>query len=88
MCTLRCARCRQLAGGGERRYVDGMHSMADDAVAGLAASQHGVFTRRQAAAVGFTRRAVDHRIATGRWWVVAPGVLAVPGAPTSWYMRL
>lgn len=49
----------------------------------LAARQHGVFARAQAIDVGATRNLVRSRVDQGRWEVVAPGVLAVPGhAPT------
>ena len=65
--------------------------MPDDAVravAELAASQHGAFTRRQAAANGFSRARVATALRNG--WLVEcpPGVLAVTGHPDSWEQRL
>jgi predicted transcriptional regulator of viral defense system len=43
----------------------------------LAARQHGVITRAQLYALGFTKHAVDHRIATGRLHPSWAGVFAV-----------
>jgi hypothetical protein len=65
--------------------------MPDDAVravAELAASQHGAFTRRQAAIKGFSRARVATAVRTG-WLVERPrGVLAVAGHPDTWEQRL
>jgi hypothetical protein len=65
--------------------------MPDDAVravAELAASQHGAFTRRQAAANKFNRGRVATAIRNG--WLVEhpPGVLALAGHPDTWERRL
>jgi hypothetical protein len=49
-------------------------------VVALAARQHGVVTRAQALALGFTARMVEHRAATGRWLRLHPGVYAIAGA--------
>jgi very-short-patch-repair endonuclease len=43
----------------------------------LAARQHGVVTHRQLLSLGFTRHAIQHRIARGRLHAVARGVYAV-----------
>src|SRR5262249_55002916 len=43
----------------------------------LARAQHGVVTSAQLKALGFTRHAIDHRIATGRLHPVDRGVYAV-----------
>lgn len=43
--------------------------------------QHGVFTRAQAIADGFTRRQVDHRVRTGLWVYVVGNALAHRDAP-------
>jgi len=64
---------------------------ADDAlraVAELAASQHGVFTRRQAAAHSFDRRRVATALRAG--WIGEPvaGVLVIAGSRGSWPQRL
>jgi very-short-patch-repair endonuclease len=47
----------------------------------LAGRQHGIVTRRQLLALGFSSRAVEHRRATGRLHLVGRGVYAV-GWPT------
>src|SRR5919106_296249 len=43
----------------------------------LAADQHGVIARRQLLELGFTVRAIEHRLAKGRLHVVRRGVYAV-----------
>lgn len=43
----------------------------------LTAIQHGVVARRQLLALGFTPKAIAHRLATGRLHAVFPGVYAV-----------
>jgi very-short-patch-repair endonuclease len=43
----------------------------------LAKEQHGVITRKQLRELGFSRRAIEHRIKTGRLHVVWRGVYAV-----------
>ena len=54
------------------------------AVAELAASQHGAFSRRQAAANGLTRRQVQSLVADSIVDEPVSGVLRMRGAPTSW----
>lgn len=49
----------------------------EPAVAGLAASQHGLVTRGQLAAVGFSAKAIEHRVRVGRLHRVHRGVFAV-----------
>jgi hypothetical protein len=63
-------------------------STLDHAIEALAASQHGVFSRRQAFALGVTRDAMRHRVQSGRWHVASPGTYRLPGAPASWRARL
>jgi very-short-patch-repair endonuclease len=46
----------------------------------LAARQHGLASRTQLLALGFTRRQIDVRIANGRWRFAAPSVLDVAPA--------
>ncbi|MGH9031801.1 MAG: type IV toxin-antitoxin system AbiEi family antitoxin domain-containing protein [Acidimicrobiia bacterium] len=65
--------------------------MSDDAVravAELAASQHGAFTRRQAADNRFPRSRVATAVRSG--WLVerAPGVLVTASHPDTWEQRL
>ncbi|NUT34513.1 MAG: hypothetical protein HOV79_15715 [Hamadaea sp.] len=50
--------------------------MDDAALAALAAGQHGVFTRRQAATLGYSAYQIRRRIADGRWQEFGGGVLA------------
>lgn len=64
---------------------------ADDAwraVAALAASQHGVLTRRQAAALGLDRNRIARALRAGALSEPAPGVLVLRGAPASFRQRL
>lgn len=43
----------------------------------MARRQHGVLTRRDLEALGFSKMAIDHRVATGRLHLIARGVYAV-----------
>jgi very-short-patch-repair endonuclease len=43
----------------------------------LAASQHGIVTRRQLLALGYSPRSVEHRVARGRLFPVSLGIYAV-----------
>ena len=61
---------------------------ATGAVAELAASQHGVFSRSQAAQLGFSSRMILTRVARGQWEEPWPRVLRVAGAAESWAQRL
>lgn len=65
-----------------------MPSPVDVAIALLASSQHGVFTRQQAIALGASRAMIQRRRATGRWTVEAAGVYGLPGAVHTWHRRL
>jgi len=58
------------------------------AVAELAASQHGAFTRSQAAALKFDRARAANALARG--WITEPypGVFIVTGAPSGWHQQL
>ncbi|MGI8983232.1 MAG: type IV toxin-antitoxin system AbiEi family antitoxin domain-containing protein, partial [Acidimicrobiales bacterium] len=60
----------------------------DERVAALAERQHGVFGRGQAVALGVTPSAVQHRLRTGRWELVRPGLYRLPGSPRTWEQRL
>jgi hypothetical protein len=64
---------------------------ADDAwraVAALAASQHGVLTRRQAADFGLRRDTVASALRLGRVLETAPGVLVLAGTAATFHQRL
>ena len=54
---------------------------ADRRVATLATNQHGVVHLRQAFVAGMSRRAVQHRIASGRWEHVHREVVRIAGSP-------
>jgi very-short-patch-repair endonuclease len=54
----------------------------------LARRQHGVFTRRQAEAAGHGEASIRHRLETGRWLGLTPGVYAVASAPATWERQL
>jgi very-short-patch-repair endonuclease len=43
----------------------------------LARAQHGVLTRRDLDALGFSKMAIDHRLATGRLHLISRGIYAV-----------
>jgi hypothetical protein len=59
----------------------------DAAVARLAGHQLGLLSRKQAVAAGASERMVQHRMATGRWVRVGPGVYRLAGAPVTWHQR-
>src|SRR5687768_15522286 len=58
------------------------------AVAELAASQHGAFSRRQAAILGLSSRQVRSLIAAGFLDEPVGGVLRMRGSPPSWRQEL
>ena len=62
---------------GKVRAGVGEAGWSDAGVADLAARQHGVVARRQLADLGFTRHAIDDRLAAGRLHVLHRGVYAV-----------
>lgn len=59
----------------------------DAAIARIAARQHSLFTRAQAHAAGLTDHMIQHRLATGRWVLVARGVYRLAGVPVTWKQR-
>src|SRR5215207_8922338 len=59
----------------------------DAAIARIAARQHSLVTRAQAIAAGASDHAIQHRLATGRWVLVARGVYRIAGAPVTWTQR-
>ena len=58
------------------------------AVAALAASQHGVFSRRQAIEAGFTDTMIRRRVGTGAWVTLWPGVYSPAAVSDCWRRRL
>lgn len=58
------------------------------ALSATAASQHGVFTRRQAIAAGYPVRTIAYRLRTHAWEAVDYGVYRTAGTPGSWHQRL
>ena len=66
-----------------------MSSIAfDQSIARLARRQHGVVNRRQCTIAGGTRKMVEHRVATGAWLRLGPGVYAMASAPPTWLRAL
>jgi hypothetical protein len=63
-------------------------SDAMGAVGELAASQHGAFSRRQAAAIGLTRRQIQILIRDRFLDEPVRGVLRVRGAPSTWKQQM
>jgi hypothetical protein len=60
----------------------------DQAIAHLAASQHGVFTWDQALACGVSPEMVRTRVAARRWERLGKGVYRLAGAPETWRQKL
>ncbi|HJQ76080.1 MAG TPA: type IV toxin-antitoxin system AbiEi family antitoxin domain-containing protein [Acidimicrobiia bacterium] len=54
----------------------------------LAQRQHGVFTRHQAEEAGHTEASIRHRIDSGRWLALTPGVYAVTAVPPTWERQM
>ena len=61
-----------------------MTGPSDDALARLAATQHGVFAAFQLADLKFSDDARHARIAAGRWEILYDGVYRMGGAPKTW----
>nr|MDT0664507.1 type IV toxin-antitoxin system AbiEi family antitoxin domain-containing protein [Micromonospora sp. DSM 115978] len=57
-----------------------------EALVSLACRQDGLVTRTQALAAGLTRRAISHRLTSGRWTALLPGVYLTEGdaTPRAW----
>lgn len=60
----------------------------DDRCEEIAARQHGVFQRAQALACGMSDRAIEHRLASGRWLRILPGVYCLRGTLIEWKTML
>lgn len=70
------------------RSVRRMPNPLDGRIEKLAGQQHGLFTTRQARALGADRNSIWHRLVSGRWRRVHPGVLALPGASVAGAARI
>lgn len=57
----------------------------DRAIAVLASSQRGAFSRRQALESGFSPWMIRHRVSSGRWLQLHPGVYCLHGVGPSWH---
>jgi very-short-patch-repair endonuclease len=57
---------------------------ADSAIERLARNQHGAFSHSQAIGCGMTNKMIGRRVEVGMWIRLAPGVYALPSAPSSW----
>lgn len=51
-------------------------------------NQHGLITRRQALAAGFSKSMISRRAASGTWERADTGVYRLAGVPTTWKQRL
>lgn len=61
-----------------------MHVAADLLLGKHAAEQHGVFTRAQALACGYSAKAIRHRLERGIWITLHPGVYCHATTAASW----
>src|SRR2546428_3870212 len=61
-----------------RRFNGGVD--ADRAIAAIADRQHGLITLDQALLAGLTRAGAKHRVGTGRWERLHPGVYRMAGS--------
>ena len=60
----------------------------DEAIATVAACQHGAFTNRQAVSVGFSQAAILNRRTTKRWLDAHRGVYVIAGSPRTEEQRV
>jgi very-short-patch-repair endonuclease len=58
------------------------------ALAHLSSTQHGLFTRKQARAAGYSASAISRRLTSGAWIVVDSSVYKHASTPSSWKQRL
>lgn len=65
-----------------------MNWKAESACLKVSSRQRGLITREQALNLGLSEDAVFRRVASGRWWVVFPGVYAISGSPDEWMQIL
>jgi hypothetical protein len=64
--------------------MSGMTRSPDDALAALAARQHGVFAARHVTELGVTDDERQGRLDSGRWDLIYDGVYRIGGAPRTW----
>lgn len=60
----------------------------DQAIARVAADQHGIITMEQAIAEGMSLHAIRHRVSTRRLVPLHPGVYRIAGSPATWRSSL
>jgi hypothetical protein len=60
----------------------------DRRIAALAATQYGIFSRKQAIDRGISETMIHRRIASGRWDRIHPGVFRLAGASESWHQSV
>ncbi len=72
----------------EHELAQGTRSERERELGRLAASQHGVFSRAQADARGFSKEVIARRVRRGMWEQPHPGVYRLTGAPNSWRASL
>src|SRR5437764_4744576 len=60
----------------------------DRVAARFAVHQRGLLTRPQADEAGFSDEAIKHRLRTGRWGQMHPGVYRIAGSESSWEQAL
>jgi very-short-patch-repair endonuclease len=72
----------------QRIAVSASPESVDKRIARLAAAQHGVFSRADAAGAGASRGLIESRWKSGRWEPLYPAVYRLAGTPDSWRQRL
>lgn len=55
--------------------------------ADIAAAQHGIISREQASAAGWTEQQIDNELTRGTWVPVRPGVYRSTSTPETWHQR-
>ena len=61
-----------------------MAGAQDDALARLASNHHAIFTAEQLITLGFSEKARQVRLSTGRWILLYDNVYRMGGAPSTW----
>jgi very-short-patch-repair endonuclease len=68
-----------------RLAVSFCNMSADDLLTRFATEHHGIFTKQHVDDAGLSQHAREHRIRSGRWEPIHPGVYRVAGAPVTWH---